>query len=83
MLELLPDGSCLSVVARPTLHDKARDELIAAARAGEDLDPSQVIPVRVIEYEIRGRDGNGSGELIALITTITDLAATSAQGARA
>ena len=83
VLELLPDGSCLSVVARPTLHDKARDKLIAAARAGEDLDPSQVIRVRVIEYEIRGRDGDGSGELIALITTITDLAATSAQGARA
>src|SRR6266567_2235668 len=35
VLELLPDGSYLSVVARPTLHDKARNNLIAAARAGE------------------------------------------------
>jgi hypothetical protein len=35
--------------------------------------------VRVIEYEIPGRDGDGTGELIALITTITDPAAASAQ----
>jgi hypothetical protein len=41
VLDLLPDGSYLSVVARPALHDKARGKLIAAARAGEDLDPGQ------------------------------------------
>jgi hypothetical protein len=35
--------------------------------------------VRVIEYEIADRDGGGSGELTALITTITDPAAASAQ----
>ena len=79
VLELLPDGSCLSVVARPALHDKARSKLIAAARAGEHLDPGQVMRVRVIEYEIPDRDGDGSGELIALITTITDPALASAQ----
>jgi Insertion element 4 transposase N-terminal len=79
VLKLLPDGSYLSVVARPTLHDKARCKLIAAARAGEHLDPAQAMRVRVIEYEIPGRDGDGSGELIALITTITDPAAASAQ----
>jgi hypothetical protein len=80
VLDLLPDGSYLSVVARPTLHDKARDKLIAAARAGEYLDPAQAMRVRVIEYEIpdRDRDGDGSGELTALITTITDPAAASA-----
>jgi predicted transcriptional regulator with HTH domain len=79
VLELLPDGSYLSVVARSTLHDKARVKLIAAARAGEYLDPGQAMRMRVIEYEIPGRDGDGSGELIALITTITDPAAASAQ----
>jgi hypothetical protein len=78
VLELLPDGSYLSVVARPALHDKARSKLIAAARAGEYLDPAQAIRARVIEYEIPDRDGDGSGELIALITTITDPAAASA-----
>jgi hypothetical protein len=77
VLELLPDGSYLSVVARPALHDKARDKLIAAARAGEYLDPGQAARVRVIEYEIPDRDGDG--ELIALVTTITDPAAASAQ----
>ena len=58
VLDLLPDGSYLSVVARPTLHDKARNKLIAAARAGEYLDPGQALRVRVIEYEIPDRDGD-------------------------
>ena len=79
VLELLPDGSYLSLVARPTLHDKARSKLIAAARAGERLEPAQAMRVRVIEYETGDRDGDGSGEPIALITTITDPAAASAQ----
>jgi Insertion element 4 transposase N-terminal/Transposase DDE domain len=80
VLELLPDGSYLSVVARPALHDKARSKLIAAARAGEHLDPGQAMRVRVIEYDI----GDGSGELIALITTITDpVTASAAELARA
>jgi hypothetical protein len=77
VLELLPDGSYLSVVARAGLPDKVRAKLIAAARAGEHLDPAQAMRVRVIEYEIGDRDGDG--ELIALITTITDPAAASAQ----
>jgi Insertion element 4 transposase N-terminal/Transposase DDE domain len=78
VLELLPDGSYLSLVARPTLHDKARDKVIAAARAGERLDPALAMRVRVIEYEIPDRNGGG-GELIALITTITDPALASAE----
>ena len=79
VVDLLPDGSYLSVVAKPTVHDKARAKLITAARAGEYLDPALAMRVRVIEYEIPGRDGDGGGELIALITTITDPAAASAQ----
>jgi len=72
VLELLPDGSYTSIVVRPAIHDKARNKLIAAARAGEHPDPGQATRVRVIEYEIPDRDGDSSGELIALITTITD-----------
>ncbi len=79
VLELLPDGSYASVVARPGLRDKARDKLIASARAGGHLDRGQAVRVRVIEYEVPDRDGDGSGELIALITTITDPAQASAQ----
>jgi hypothetical protein len=79
VLELLPDASYTSILVRPAVHDKARNKLIAAARAGEHLDPGQAVRVRVIEYEIPGRDGDGSGELIALLTTITGPAAASAQ----
>jgi len=79
VLDLLPDGSYLSLVAKPTLHDKARNKLIAAARAGERLGPALAMRIRVIEYEIPDRDGDGSGELIALITTITDPALADAQ----
>jgi hypothetical protein len=79
VLELLPDGSYISVLVNPQAHRPVRARLIAAARAGEHLGPGQAARVRVIEYEIPDRDGDGSGELIALITTITDPAAASAQ----
>ena len=72
VLELLPDGSCRSVLIRTGLKDrpKARQQLIEAARRGQQLDPGQARYVRVIEYEVPDRDGDD--ELIALITTITD-----------
>ena len=76
VLDLLPDGSYASVLTRPGLHDKARDKLAGAARAGGHLDPGQAMRVRVIEYQVPDRGGDG--ELIALITTITDPAAASA-----
>ena len=72
VLDLLPDGSCRSVLMSPKITGKARERLIEAARAGEDLDPGRARYVRVIEYEVPDRDGDGKGELIALITTITD-----------
>jgi len=72
VLELLPDGSCRSVLVNPKITGKARGKLIEAARAGENLDPGKARHVRVIEYEVPDRDGDGKGELIALITTITD-----------
>jgi hypothetical protein len=73
VLELLPDGSYRSVLISPKVRgSKARGQLIEAARRGEDLDPGTARAVRVIEYEIPDRDGDGTGELIALITTITD-----------
>jgi hypothetical protein len=72
VLELLPDGSYLSVLVSPKITGKARQVLIEAARAGDDLDPGRARHVRVIEYEVPDRDGDGKGELIALVTTITD-----------
>jgi hypothetical protein len=72
VLGLLPDGSYRSVLVSPKVRGKARQQLLEAARRGEDLDPSKARPVRVIEYEVPGRQGSEAGELIALITTITD-----------
>jgi hypothetical protein len=73
VLELLPDGSYRSVLIDSKLNkDTARRPLIEAARRGDDLDPDQARQIRVIEYEVPDRDGGGAGELIALITTITD-----------
>jgi hypothetical protein len=75
VLELLPDGSYASVLVNPKIKPRPRQDLVEAARAGERLDPGKARRVRVIEYQVPDRDGDGSGELIALITTITDPAA--------
>lgn len=75
VLDILPDGSYRSVLVNPDIRGKARDALIEAARAGEDLDPDQAMMVRVVEYQVPDRTGDGKGELICLITTIGDHAA--------
>ena len=75
VLDLLPDGSYSSVLVNPKIRGKARQALIEAARAGEDLDEDQARRVRVVEYEVPDRDGDGSGEVIALVTTITEMTA--------
>jgi hypothetical protein len=71
LLEPLPDGSYLSVLVSPKITGKARERLIEAAKAGQDLDEDKARLVRVTEYEVPDRDGDSKGELIALITTIT------------
>ena len=73
VLELLPDGSYRSVLINPKTGGKARQQLIEAARAGQDLDEDKARHIRVIEYEVPDRAGDGKGELIALITTITGM----------
>ena len=75
LLELLPDGSYRSVLISPKIGGKARKALIEAARAGEDLDEGKARYVRVVEYEIPDREGDGKGEVIALVTTITEMTA--------
>ncbi len=75
VLEILPDGSYRSVLISPKTTGKAREQLIAAARDGQELDPARARHVRVIEYEVPDRDGDGKGELITLVTTITEMTA--------
>ena len=72
-LEFLTDGSYRSVLVNPTVKGTARQKLVDAARAGEDLDPQKARYVRVVEYEVPDRAGDKKDELIALVTTITDL----------
>ena len=73
MVKILPDGTYWSVLINPQIRSRARrDQLLTAATAGEDLDPDQAHLVRVIEYDVPDRDGNGTGELIVLVTTLLD-----------
>lgn len=67
-----PDGSYPSVVFKRLISPKARARLTMAARRGEDLDPTLAVAVRVVEYTVPDRDGDGSNEQIVLLTTITD-----------
>jgi hypothetical protein len=72
-LEFLTDGSYLSVLVNPKVKGTARAKILEAARAGEDLESDRARYVRVVEYEVPDRAGAGKDELIALVTTITDL----------
>ena len=54
-LEMLTDGSHLSVLIDPKITGARRDALIAAARRGADLDEDWARYARVIEYDVPGR----------------------------
>jgi hypothetical protein len=72
LVEVLPDGTYASVLVNPKLRGARRDAVLAAAKAGHELEPADGYLVRVVEYNVPDRDGNGTGELIVLLTTITD-----------
>lgn len=74
-LEFHPDGSYRSVVINPKVTGAARQRLLVDARAGRDLDPARGRYVRVVEYEVPDREGDGKDEIIALITTIAEFRA--------
>jgi hypothetical protein len=86
VLDVRDDGTYLTVLIKPSVRGRRRERLLAAARAGEDLTDINTVPdafderglpvihpARVVEYDVPDRDGNGTGELIVLLTTITDL----------
>ena len=79
VLEMLPDGSYRSVLIAPRITGGKRDALIAAARRGGALEKDQAQYVRVIEYDVPDREGDGKDELLVLVTTITDFRAATAQ----
>ena len=82
VIRVLPDGTYLTVLIKPSIRGARRDRILAAARRGEDLTefpdalddkgrPAAHL-ARVIEYEVPDRAGSGTGELIVLLSTITD-----------
>ena len=84
-MRVLPDGTYLTVLISPPIRGRRRERLLAAARAGQDLTDINTVPdafderglpvvhlARVIEYDVPDRAGNGTGELVVLLTTITD-----------
>jgi hypothetical protein len=70
VVQVLADGTFCSVVINPKVRGGRRDRIIEAARAGQELDPDEAHLVRVIEYDVPDRAGNGTGELIVLLSTI-------------
>ncbi len=72
VVEPLSDGSYRSVVINPTISGARRVALLDRIRRGESVPTRQAVPVRVVEYDIPDRAGNGTGELVCLITSILD-----------
>lgn len=85
VLRVLAEGTYLTVLIKPTIRGRRREHLLTAARDGVDLTDINAVPdafderglpvvhlARVVEYEIPDRVGSGTGELIVLLTTITE-----------
>lgn len=73
VVDVLADGTFLTVLINPEITgSRRRRALFDAAKAGAELDPDEAHLVRVIEYDIPDRAGNGTGELVVLLTTILD-----------
>jgi hypothetical protein len=72
VVEPLSDGSYRSILINPKITGTRRQKIINQVRCGIHVPADAAIPVRVIEYEIPDREGNGTGELICLITSILD-----------
>ncbi len=72
VVAVLADGTYTSVVMDAKVRGGRRDRILADARAGRPVDPDVARLVRVVEYDVPDRDGNGTGELVVLLTSITD-----------
>jgi len=71
VVKVLADGTFLTVLINPKVTgSRRRAALLAAATAGAQLDPDKAHLARVVEYDIPDRAGNGTGELVVLLTTI-------------
>jgi hypothetical protein len=88
VVKVLTDGTYLTVLINPVIRGaRRRAAILARAREladilgdgelaeEEGLDPTEAHLVRVVEYDVPDREGNGTGELIVLLTNILDPAA--------
>jgi hypothetical protein len=81
VVEVLADGTYLSMLTTKNIGVTRRRKILAAARCGALDDCPEAFGergrpvahiIRVIEYDIPDREGNGTGELIVLLTSILD-----------
>jgi hypothetical protein len=72
VVRVLADGTYLSVLIDAKIRGKPREAILRAACDGGDLDPEQACLVRVVEYDVPEREGNGTGELIVLLASVLD-----------
>jgi hypothetical protein len=80
VVRVLPDGTYLSVLINPKIRGaRRREAIMVAAREvadgrddGIELDPAEAHLVRVVEYDVPDRAGNGTGELIVVLSNILD-----------
>jgi hypothetical protein len=66
----LTDGSYQALIYRPGLSAGRRARLVEQARAGQDISADLARLVRVVEYTVPDR--NPDGELIVVVSTLTD-----------
>lgn len=79
VLAWLPDGSYLSIACNPQIVGRRRADLVRRAKDRADIDPSDGHLVRVVDYDIPNREGNGTGELVCVITSVLDPAEATAE----
>jgi hypothetical protein len=73
VVRVLPDGTYVTALIKPTIRGARRERLLAAARTGVDLDDGNAVPdafddrglpivhlARVIEYDVPDRKGTGT-----------------------
>ncbi|RAY10617.1 IS4 family transposase [Actinomadura craniellae] len=72
VLRWLPDGSHLSMAINPKIRRSQREDLIERAKSGAEIDPDEGHLIRVVEYDVPDREGDGSGGSICVITSILD-----------
>jgi Insertion element 4 transposase N-terminal/Transposase DDE domain len=85
VIKVLDEGTYHTVLIKPSIRGRRRERLLAAACAGADLSDINAVPdafderglpvvhlARVVEYDVPDRAGNGTDEVITLITTILE-----------